>query len=280
MTSINETAPNAAATTAEVSDAAVTVAPAATETTSAPAVDPNAPVVGTAYPFHITRIIKGKDGKPFLVKGDLFGNYRGTVHVSELNGQTRELRDQRICDLQKDPIPLYVEVLELGAEIRLSEKLASQRLEIERLMNDKTKVSAVVLEDAKEDSESVYLLFGDGHRARLHARGLKDSTREARDARVKTMKKDTVLEVTVTGFRRHPNPQFARLQIDVQEVGRQEKKPQADRFSGPARRNGPNGPSPLGNKTGDRAKADAKRAERRQRDQAARSGMRGSSGKK
>ena len=175
-----------------------------------------------------------------------------------------------------------MEVLELGAEIRLSEKLASQRLEIQRSQwNDKTKVSAVVLEDAKEDSESVYLLFGDGHRARLHARGLKDSTREARDARVKTMKKDTVLEVTVTGFRRHPNPQFARLQIDVQgEIGRQEKKPQADRFSGPARRNRPNGPSPLGNKTGDRAKADAKRAERRQRDQAARSGMRGSSGKK
>ncbi len=276
MTSINETAQTAAAT--EVSDAAVT--PAATETTATPAVDPNAPVVGTAYPFHITRIIKGKDGAPFLVKGDLFGNYRGTVHVSELLGKTRELRDQRIRDLQSNPIPLYVEVLELGADIRLSEKLAAQRLEVERLMNDKTKVSAVVLEDAKEDSESVYLLFGDGHRARLHARGLKDSTREARDARVKTLKKDTVLDVTVTGFRRHPNPQFARLQIDVQEVGREEKKPQADRFSAPARRSGPKGPSPLGNKTGDRAKAEAKRAERRQRDQAARNGMKGSGGGK
>ena len=53
--------PDAAATTAEVSDAAVTVAPAATETTSAPAVDPNLfPSSAPPIPSTSTRIIRAR----------------------------------------------------------------------------------------------------------------------------------------------------------------------------------------------------------------------------
>ena len=157
------------------------------------------------------------------------------------------LRDSRF-GLFKAGDEIAVELLEKTSNgYRFSERLAAGRREISSLM-EVTTLHAVLLDDANEDSEAVFVIINEKHKARLHASDLKDSTRDLRDARMKSFKKGDTLEVTIKSFARHPR--FPAFQLSCQEVGKQERKPPA--FNKPAR---VHTKSPLGNKTGDRAEA-------------------------
>jgi len=253
------------------------------------------PEIGTCCGLLVTKVVNDKTRMPFLLKGFLLDcpgclEYRAALHVSALAGHTREERDARMRAIKPGEI-LFVEVVQNDGEVRVSERLVQQRLEVALLMQE-TKVRARVLEDVKDGGQHVFVLTGSasdcyqlpcehdyGHKVRLHVSKLKDATRDARDARITTLKKGDVLDVVVTNYRRHAT--LPILLIEAEEFGRVQRKPALSaRPRVEHQRRLPIGPSPLGNKTGDRAKAEAKRAERRQRDQELRNKMKTSGGKK
>jgi hypothetical protein len=273
-------------TAASVIEAASNKVPANTEVASdttpahadtvapvnAPVTAAEAPQFNTTYCFTVIRVIRHKDGNPFLLKGFVSGmNIAGTVHASAIIGDSKTDRDLRFNQIKESDV-IDVELLEKVDGYRFSERLAAQRQELTALSAE-SKLTAVVLEDANEDTESLYVIIGGKHKARIHASNLKESSRESRDARIKTLKKDETLNVTIKAFARHQK--YPVFQISCQEVGRQEKPAFVEK---PRRTH--KVASPLGNRTGDRAAAEAKRAARRQRDQIERNKMKGSSGKK
>lgn len=233
------------------------------------------PQFNTIYDAIVTSAISHSDGDPWLLNGYIWiggKNTAGTIHVSALAGETKTLRDSRF-GLFKAGDEIAVELLEKTSNgYRFSERLAAGRRELNYLMERPT-LHAVLLDDANEDTESVFVIVNEKHKARLHASDLKDSTRELRDARMKSFKKGDTLEVKIKSFVRHPK--FPAFQVSCQEVGKQERKPVSSRKPARVRTK-----SPLGNKTGDRAAAEAKRNDRRLRDQALRNKMKTAGGKK
>jgi hypothetical protein len=276
---INMTANNQATDFATVASAVAAPANPASAPDSVAATLPTL-YAGDVCNVVVTRVVHGKDGNPFLLRCKTDQGHNGTLHVSNLKGDERAHRDARIAEFEVND-PLTVEVLESAPELRFSERLFATRQAISELQHEEV-LTGRVLEDVKEGSDSVFITVC-GHRARLHASKLNEPSRDARDARMKAFKKDDHLNVVITSYRRHPK--LPVIQVDCSEYGwtakvEKSSEPDSQRAGFPQQFKRRPGPSPLGNKTGDRAKAEAKRAERRNRDQETRNKMKSSGGKK
>ncbi len=270
---------NQAVQTAALAASADTVGQVAQQATpvTAPAVASVLPAleVGQEVSITVTKVVHNKEGNAFLLRCQTAGGHRGTLHVSEVAGFDRVYRDSRINEIDEHD-ELQVEVLQVEPELRFSERLLRLR-EYIGLYVGSFKLQGIVLEDSREDSDSIFLDVH-GMRARLHASKLKDESRKTRDERIKSFKKDDSLLVSIIGFKR--NPRLPVFQIDLEEFGRVEPAVKSPAANHKAQHKPTPGPSPLGNKTGDRAKAEAKRAERRERDQQIRNKMKTAGGKK